>query len=167
MYKLKKECHGNVKTMNIFAKNILIMNCLKHLKFGLICLTLLSGMAFSVEAEAKPVSKAEKVFVDWRMLAEENQKMVDVFYRIIECDSDTIIEFKVFNENATEQNIAFDVSISAPMNSKTHTESFSMKIKGGEMFFPVCGTHAHADLAVKLPSDFNVSVPLMFSIKFK
>lgn len=110
----------------------------------------------------------ENVIVNWQLIQENNAKLVDVFYRIVQCDTNTVIELKVFNENSITQDINFDLKVSSPMNNKSFSNSVKLAdVPAGNIFSPQCGSKTHSNLTINLPSDFDASKPLTLSITFK
>ncbi len=128
----------------------------------------LTGL-FNSEAIAgiTPPQPNTKIFKDWSLLTENVQKQVDVFYRIIECDTANYVELKVFNESSSDQTIEFDIEVKNGMNNNKFDKSINIKLKKGEIIVAPCTSGLSNNLSIELPTSYDPTKILMVSIKFK
>ena len=99
---------------------------------------LLLALSSSGLPKAIPPSTNQKVFKDWTLLQENNAKFIDVFYRIVECDTSNYIELRIFNENSIDQTVEFDIDVKNGMNSNKFQKSIKLDVKKGAIVASPC-----------------------------
>lgn len=139
----------------------------KKLAMPLLTFMLLLAFSSSGLPKANPPSTNQKVFKDWTLLQENNDKLIDVFYRIVECDTSNYIELRVFNENSIDQTVEFNIDVKNGMNSNKFQKSIKLDVKKGAIVASPCTANSKDNLAIELPKGYDPEKILIVTISFK
>jgi len=122
----------------------------KHLLVILLfSIAMLVGKNSSSQTPNVPVP----IFKDWTFLA-EGQKMIDISYRIVQCDNKAQIHLKVFNEWVTDQKVSFQIEIQNPQGEKIARE-IAMDVSHGKAYTAECLQDDNlSNLKIDLPPTF-------------
>ncbi len=117
-------------------------------------LSLVMGLIVSAVSAQTDAPQKETVYQDWLKLGESSNH-VDVFYRVVKCESVNQVHLLVFNESGIDQLAKFSLLI-ADENGKRFTRNITFSTKNAGMYQADCGSDASLkDLRINVPEGYD------------
>lgn len=115
------------------------------------CLISLLTSIYSTSNAQLPQSGIIK---DWQILG-ESSKRIDVFYRLVNCDSTNQIHLKIMNENVIDQHLDFQVRVVNNANRDYFTKEIGVDILKTQTIKAECAVTNLPDLKIDLPGSYS------------
>ena len=93
---------------------------------------------------------------DWTFVTEK--LMVDIFYRILECNNKRQLHLKVFNDLPKDREIIFSVEIGNTKETEKITKKILLNAIAAARYVPDCiSTDTLNNLKIDLPAHYNIT----------
>ena len=110
----------------------------------------------SVSGFSQAPASTGLIFKEWTVLG-ESAKKIDVFYRVLQCDTSNQVHLKIFNESGITQSMTFEVEIRDNQTGNSFKRTITSTTNHLQYLTGECGNTSTAFLQFALPASYNPS----------
>ncbi len=92
----------------------------------------------------------DTAFTQWQFLL-ETPALFDMYYKLVRCNGQHVLELKLLNENPMEQTVSFDVVVKGLDNKVIVQKSYEVTYPGGQMKEANCSEGKEPGLMFVIP----------------
>lgn len=97
-------------------------------------------------------AETDTVLVEWQFLV-ETTTLFDIFYRIVRCNGQNVLELKLLNENPMEQIVSFDITVKGTGETILVQQSYTGTYFGGQFIEANCKEGREPDMTLVIPGN--------------
>lgn len=106
----------------------------------------------SIGMQPVPTTESDSVLVEWQFLT-ETTTLFDIFYRIVRCNGQNVVELKLLNENPREQIVSFDITVTGTGETILVQQSYTGTFSGNQFIEANCKEGREPDKMFVIPGN--------------